>query len=472
MSPSSEQPALPGRRALTCVFLMGGMCSSQAHAITAVTDIDYLGAGIATPSAPHSLYESDDGRLRLNGGLTLYGFGAATDNVNFGSGSSIDGGAPTGTSPDWMEAAGQPALTAEWDIPDGGTWFTGVQGSYALTRGSAYGDAAGATPGHPEHARLDRAYLGWRSGDLWADTLGEDAITLSAGRQKFEFGDGFLVGDGFTDTGKYAGYYIGPSEGFKNSAVASIESHGWHGDLFHLEADQYVSGGPDDETSTNGVNVDYTWGDRAKVGAAYLRVYDSDIAGRDGMDVYNLRAKGKPFAAVPDFSLGGQIVREKNSDEGIDDNGWYIQATYDFSEAPWTPQIAYRHAEFGEDYDTLFYDFAGGWGNWFMGEIVGEYMLFNANLDVDMLRFSVAPRDDLEVGAIGYRFRYHDTEAAGASHSDFANELNLYADWSITERLSLSGIYAIADPQQGAEERFGGNDDTAQLFELYATYTF
>lgn len=458
------------RRSLVAVALM--LPASGVFAYSAVTDIDYQNAGIVPPAAPHSLYESNDGDVRLNGGLSLYGFAAATSDVNFGSRSSIDGGAPTGESPDWLEAVAQPALTAEWDVDGAGTWFTGVQGSYAATRGSAYGDAAGATPDHPEHARLDRAYLGWRSGSLWADTLGEDAITLSGGRQKFQFGEGFLVGDGFTDTGKYSGYYIGPSEGFENTAVASIDSHGWHGDLFHLEADQYVLGGPDVETKANGINVDYTLGERAKIGAAYLRVYDSDTAGRDGMDVYNLRAKGKPFAAVPNFSLGGQIVHEKNDDEGIDDNGWYVQATYDFVDAPWTPQIAYRHAEFEENYDTLFYDFAGGWGNWFMGEIVGEYMLFNSNLDIDMLRFSVAPRDDLEAGVIGYHFRYHDREAAGASDSDFADEINLYADWSVTERLSLSAIYAFASPNAGAEERFGGNDDDAQLIELYATYTF
>ncbi|MCD6008622.1 hypothetical protein [Halomonas sp. IOP_31] len=92
----------------------------------------------------------------------------------------------------------------------------------------------------------------------------------------------------------------------------------------------------------------------------------------------------------------------------MDADGWYQQGTYTFSDVPWRPQLAYRRAEFGADYDTLFYDFAGGWGNWFMGEIEGEYMLFNSNLDIDTLRFSLMPSDSLEIGAIGYRFRYHD----------------------------------------------------------------
>ncbi|SHF37464.1 hypothetical protein SAMN02745148_02471 [Modicisalibacter ilicicola DSM 19980] len=464
--PPAETPAR-GRLGVLCCLAV-----ASPQALAAVTDIDYLDAGIRPLSSEHTFYESVDGDVRLKAGLSLYAAGIVTDDVNFGSDRSIDGAAPTQKSPAWWEAAAKPGVLGEWDIPDSGTLFSGVQGSYALTRGSRYGDAAGTTPNHPEQGRIDRAYLGWQSGTLWADALGEDAVTLSFGRQKFIFGDGFLVGDGYTDLGKYAGYYVGPSEAFARSAVATIDSHGWHGDLFYLKADQYVSGGPDNETSLNGTNVDYTWGERAKFGAAYLDVYDSDIPIRDGMEVYNLRAKGIPLANVPNLSLGGQWVHQKNDDENTDEDGWYLQATYTFKNAPLRPQFMYRRAEFSENYDTLFYDFAGGWGNWFMGEIVGEYMLFNSNLDIDMVKASIQPRDDLETGLIGYRFRYHDVEAAGASDSDFAKEVNLYADWSITDKFSVSAVYAVAFPDEGADERFAGNDETSQLFEIYTYYRF
>lgn len=453
-------------------WVLGCLAGMSTQAFAAVTDIDYQESGISPLSSEHTLYESVDGDVRIRGGLLLSWFGAATDDINFGSDRSLDGAKPTQKSPSWWEAGAQPEMIGEWDIENSGTLFTGLKGNYLMTRGSRYGDAAGSTPGHPENGRLDLAYLGWRSGTVFADSLGKDAVTLSFGRQKFIFGDGFLVGDGFTDLGKYAGFYTGASEGFDNSAVASIDSHGWHGDLFYLKASQYVSGGPDNDTSLNGTNVDYTWGDRAKFGAAYLNLYDSDIAARDGMDVYNLRAKGVPLASVPNLSLGGQWVHQKNGSQDVDDDGWYLQATYTFDNMPWRPQIFYRRAEFSENYDPLFYDFVSGWGNWFMGEIVGEYMLFNSNLDVDMIKASIQPRDDLEAGLIGYRFRYHDTQAAGVSNKDFAKEVNLYADWSITDKLTLSAIYAVAFPGEGAEERFQDNDSTSQLFELYAIYRF
>lgn len=447
--------------------LVGLFCSAGLAMPTfgAVTDIDYKEAGIKLPSAPHSLYESIDGDVRLQGGLMLYLFGAVTNDVNFGSDYSIDGAAPTQEGPDWWETVAQPALTGEMDIASRGTVFAGLQGSHAMTRGSRYGDAAGATPGHPEASRVDRAYLGWRS-------PGEEGVTLSFGHQKFIFGDGFLVGDGYADTGRYAAYYIGPSESFRNTAIASLDHRGWHGDLFHLEQDQYVSGTSDEQTRVNGANLDYTWGDRAKFGAAYLHTYASDIATREDMEVYNLRAKGMPLTGVPNLALAGQLVREENDDQGIDDTGWFLQATYTFREMPWRPEVLYRRAEFSENYDTLFYDFAGGWGNWFMGEIVGEYMLFNSNLDIDMIKASVQPHNALETGIIGYRFRYHDSQSAGATDRNFAREINLYTDWTINPRLSLSAIYAVAVPDDGADERFMDNDDTAQLFEIFASYRF
>ncbi|WP_158700906.1 alginate export family protein [Phytohalomonas tamaricis] len=450
------------------ISLLGGM-APLAHALTTVTDIDYLNAGIQLPPADIELYNNEQSGIRLNGALSLYGYGAVTRNANFGARESI-GGATTKRHPAWWEASLVPILTGEADMPGGSRLFGGVKGVLSMTRGNQYGDIDGATPGHPEHGRVDLAYLGWNSGTLLADSLGEDALSLSFGRQKFEFGDGFLVGDGYSDTGKYAGYYIGPSEGFQNSVVASIDSHGWHGDLFHLKQDQYVQGGSDQQTYANGANVDYTWDGRAKFGAAYVHTYHSDTASREGMDVYNLRAKGVPFEAIPDLSLGGQYVHEDNSKAGINDDGWYAQATYTFSNVKWTPQLMYRYAEFSENYDTLFYDFAGGWGNWYMGEIVGEYMLFNSNLKVDMIRASIQPNESLEAGVIGYRFRYKDTPDSVTSR-DFAKEVDLYADWNLTDSFALSGVYGVAFPDRGAKQTFN-TDHTSQLFQVFATYTF
>ena len=44
------------------------------------------------------------------------------------------------------------------------------------------------------NAALEDAVAGWHSGNLFADSMGEDAIELSGGRQSFVLGDAFLIG--------------------------------------------------------------------------------------------------------------------------------------------------------------------------------------------------------------------------------------------------------------------------------------
>lgn len=433
-----------------------------------VTDVGLTEDGVIEAAADHVIYDNPSQGLRLKGGFSLMGFGAGTHNINYGS--------RTGNrhkSPAWWEATAAPSLSGEYDLPGNvGSLFGGATAYYSMTRGNGDGDPAGTTPDHPEHFRLDTAYLGWRSGNLFADSLGEDALSFSFGRQGFQFGDGFLIGDGFGEQGKYGGYYIGPSIGFHSSVLLSLDSHGWHADLFHLKASEYnvLEGnyGQYQNTSLNGLNVDYTLNDRAQFGAAYVHSYNSWDESRSGMDIYNVRAKGTPFAALPGFSLGGQYVWE-DRDHGDNGHAWYGQASYAFQDTPWNPVISYRRSEFSENYDPMYNSFAGGWGSWFYGEIAGEYQILNSNMNIDMVKVAVTPASFVETGLIGYNFRRD--QATGSGSKTFSKELNLYADWTITDNLSLETVYGIAFPDDAAEADFGSRKNS-QLAQIFATYTF
>ncbi|MFD2438894.1 hypothetical protein [Modicisalibacter luteus] len=116
----------PQRRLLRLLPGLGSMALLPMPSFAAVTDLDYVEAGIKPPSAPHTFYESVDGRRYAKAGLMLYGFGAVTDDLNFGSSYSIDGAAPTQEDPAWWEAVIQPALTAGWNT-GAGTFFTGCR---------------------------------------------------------------------------------------------------------------------------------------------------------------------------------------------------------------------------------------------------------------------------------------------------------------------------------------------------------
>ncbi|ROO32927.1 hypothetical protein [Salinisphaera japonica] len=468
---------------LTVLAATGPLCvpaaqargPNKSKASTTVVDLDYFDAGLQQPDATNVFYGDDDGPgLKLRWGLTLFLSGVASKNANYGSNVSI-GGNPVNEDNAWWEHSGLPVLRADYTWAEGGRVFGGASAVYNITRGSGFGDNTGATPNHPEALRLDQAYLGWNSGQLFADSLGEDALQFAAGRMDFAFGEGFLVGDGYFDTGKQGGYYNGVSEAFEKAAVATIDSHGWHGDLFYLEQDQFRPG-RDDETRSYGANVHYRFTGRAELGAAYLKTYKSNVPALDGTDIYNLRAKGKPIPALKNLAIGGQYVYESNPKNDIDDSGWYAEASYKFQNTWLDPQLIYRRAEFSANYNTVYYDWSGGWGNWYMGEVVGEFQLFNSNLDVDMVKTKLHFTDRLNGGAIAYRFSYHNAqESAGITSRNFAKELDFYMNFNVNKHLILQAVYGFAVPDDGATQSFPDDQNADQVSHvgvLFATVMF
>ncbi|MGI4840890.1 MAG: alginate export family protein [Janthinobacterium lividum] len=348
-----------------------------------------------------------------------------------------------------------------------GTFFGGVSAIGAMTRGGS--DAAGLTHDDPERASLETAFVGWKSGDVFSG-LGKDAITLSAGKQTFMVGDGFLVGDGHADQGKDGAAWIGPRTAFSNTLIAQLNTGKVHADLFDLRANANTDYFDYHEhLRMRGANLE--WRDTlGTLGATYLHTVDADNAARDGLNVYDVRAKGTPFSAVPQLGLAGEYVWEKGGDARKSGQGWYAQASYAFTDLPWTPTLTYRRTQYSDDYDPLTYGYGGQYGDWYQGEIVGEYMLFNNNVDIDMLKLAVAPRQDLTVGLMGYKFQF-DKKPDGITSRDFAKEIDLYANWTITPAVTLSAVYGLATPGDGAKQAFG-NNARSNLFETLITWTF
>tara|TARA_B100000929_G_scaffold213393_1_gene170431 strand:+ start:803 stop:2233 length:1431 start_codon:yes stop_codon:yes gene_type:complete len=464
-------------RALT-LTLIGLACATSAQArgpdasksSLTVVELGYFDDGLQQPDATNQFYNNESLGLSLQWGLTAYVSGVASDNANFGADESI-GGNPVNVDNSWWENSALPVLRGQYQLPDKrGQIFAGTSAVYNMTRGSAYGDNSGSTPNHPETIRLDQAYVGWKSGDMFADTLGKDALKIAGGRLDFAFGDGFLVGDGFFDTGAKGGYYNGVSEAFENAGVVSLVTHGLRADLFYLEQDQYRPRA-DDHTSSYGTNLSYRWRERAQFGFAYLKTYKSTVAALDGTDIYNIRAKGKPIGALPNLSIGGQLVYEYNPENQINDKGWFVEGSYKAKSLFLKPQLIYRRAEFTTNYNTVFYDWGGGWGNWYMGEVVGEYMLFNSNLDVDMIKTKFNFTKNLNGGAIAYRFSYHNAQQSqGITDRNFANELDFYANWTVNKHLIVQGVYGFAVPNDGATQSYPDEDNADQISQVAAAF--
>jgi hypothetical protein len=410
-----------------------------------------------------------------------------TENTNFGFGRfDLRTGEVTGDA-QWAEGYVEPSLGATFESESAGTVYGLVSGVGALTRGD--GDAGGFTD-DDENITIEQLHAGWRSGALFAESLGEDALDLSAGRQDFQVGDGFLIYDGNFDTEGEGAYWLGPRTAFSFAGLARVNTSPLGGQLFFLrgDADQGHSEAP-------GVNLDYGLGDHglgddAVLGAMYLQIVDVDPrfeAGtpRDGMQVATVRLNDLRVPGFEDVGLHAQYARQFGDGQNVDFDAqaFYVEPFYEFSSLPWTPTLAYRFAWFSgdpdpddderEDFDPLFYDYSRGWGTWVQGEITGEYLLFNSNQINHMVHLSAYPTEEIGIGALYFHFDLEEENYFGTpvSDRDFADEVNLYVDWTINDNVSVGGLYGVALPGDAAEEAFG-EDDPFHLFQIYAIVTF
>jgi hypothetical protein len=90
-----------------------------------------------------------------------------------------------------------------------------------------------------------------------------------------------------------------------------------------------------------------------------------------------------------------------------------------------------------------------------------------------MVKLSFAPTDSLGLGAIYYHFALDEKNFFGTPVSDrgFADEVNLYADWTVSDNVYVSGVAGVAFPAKGAEQAIG-DDENILVLEAYVVLTF
>ena len=149
--------------------------------------------------------------------------------------------------------------------PGGSTWREGfikygVSGDQGLAgNGSLYGalnwvssgawgdgDAGGNRDGSERTTKIEDAYLGWRSGDMFP-LLGKDGVDISGGRQVIHLGSGFLINDDGPNLGKGpadgalnrgGGFYLGARHAFDRTAMLRLGGQdGLHGSVLWLKSD-------------------------------------------------------------------------------------------------------------------------------------------------------------------------------------------------------------------------------------------
>lgn len=155
------------------------------------------------------------------------------------------------------------------------------------------------------------------------------------------------------------------------------------------------------------------------------------------------------------------------------------------------PFVGYRFAYFSGDdgsgdnrgFDPLFYGFSD-WNQWYLGEIIGEYVATNRNASVHLLRLKTQPTEKLGVNLyyLYYRLNHRsegtitprppaNPRVALINDKSLGQELDFVLDWAATDNLAFSGVAAAFFPGSGAKDFFQ-DDNIWMHFMIYTSIHF
>lgn len=430
---------------------------------------------VAGTANAYPLYEDDNSKLNfdLELGLGLFN----SDKVYTQTRSQP-------AHPTWEEFYVKYGFSGEHGFSGKGSVYGALNLVTSATRGQ--GDPAGFTSGDEGATDIEEGYIGWRSGGL-VSWLGEDGIDISVGSQILVIGDGFLVNGDIFDFGngfdalasqgaaprgldRGGAYYLAPRRAFRQTVVLRLGGEqGWHADGFWLKTDNKGQA----DTELAGVNFEYRSAAYGTVGVTYLEGLDVErtsaaflgLSQRDGQETFAVRGRG--HLGIKTLTLAGEYVTQNNGRLGRD-HAWYAEGGWAFAELPATPEFNYRYSSFSRGYDPLFYGF-NRYGTWYQGEVAGNFAgPFSTGADIQQIRLTLKPLPAVKFGILFFDF---DNTASGATDG---NEIDIYAEWAVTEHLFISPLVGLYTPDHSAVQGGTqlGDDDTNVLAGLYAVFNF
>jgi hypothetical protein len=428
------------------------------------------GALVSLPTlAEQELFTDSDGTTKILFNVDLIGAAYQSQNSWFGESASLIGE----DTDAWADFGVEPQITLEMPMGEG-TFFGAISGVYTSTYGT---DASlvGAGLDDTSEATLEQGHIGWRAEDFFEGIEG-DTFTLTLGKQDYNIGTGLLMNDGGGDGGERGGWYLGMRKTFSEALIASLKTDKWLAEGFTLK-NRPRAGGTQGEAY--GTNVEYTYGEMVTFGGTYMNV-DPNTTGSVDADVFSARVDWRTMGG---FGISGEYVDESSSQ--IDANGFYGQVSYELMDTRWSPVLSYRYAHFDGDnpataIDERFREIAYGytdWGFWYQGEITGEYALGNGNLESQMLRAKVQPKEGVTVNFFYYNFTLDQPgdPGFGVTSDDWGDEVNFTVEWEASDNLYIIGVIGALFPGDGAEQYVGatpGSTDDWLHAMLYMMYSW
>ncbi len=409
--------------------------------------------------------EATFGPLSLRPTLNLQAAGFADANAGF-DGAWAAG--PLDEADVWFEHSNEVGLNAVLDAGRYGTLKARVSGVFTLTTGGLDAAVSSGADFNQRSYTLEDAYLLWQSGHAFA-SLGFNAVEVGYGNQNYQVFDGLLFWDGAADGALRGATWLTPRRAFREAGLVRVNLAAWTIEGVHLA----YNDDPDTHTRVGAGRVEYASHNQVlrslKTGFMYFNVYASDVPSRDGLNGFYLYHEGTPFAGLPALTYTTSFVAETNSRRvGLSQAyGWFVAPAYELRTLPWSPQLSYRYASFSgggsRNFDSLFTGLSD-WGSWFQGELLGEFVLSNSNLNSHMVRLELTPADGLTLNLFYWKFLLDDrqqdfgpTPARVASHA-LADEVDVILDLTVTNWWSMTAAFTAAVPNDGFREATGGND--------------
>lgn len=420
-----------------------------------------LAALLAQPSAQAiELYADDESHLNADI-LAVYGLFNSRKNYDATPGGST-----------WREGFIKYVISGDQRLAGNGSAYGALSWVSSATWGD--GDAAGNTDGTERTTKLEDAYLGWRSGELFP-LLGKDGVDASFGRQVVKLGRGFLINDDGPNLGKGpadgaldrgGAYYLAARHAFDRTAVLRLGGErGVHASALWLKSDNRaqaeteLAAGTLDYTTAAGT-LGLTWVHGLGVTEQWASEFQRQ---RDGMDTYSLRGEGN--AGIDNASFAFEYAWQDK--QAGPEKAWYAEAGYTFAELPWAPSLTYRYTRYSEGWDALFTGLSTGYGTWFQGEVAANYAgPFNSNTGVHHLGLVAKPLENLTLGALYFDF---DTLHTRNALNLGARELDLYVEWAVSPHLIVSPLVGLYQPKK--DENTGGNQVGGNGTNLYSQVT-
>ena len=319
-------------------------------------------------------------RLYRSGDLLLMGSLTGAVGLFSMSGNDFDKPAALATpgyksNPSWGEGFIEPGITARYQLGSGASLYGGYAWMGTATRGTDNGGN-----GNTWHGDNEQLYGGLK----WRDAGSGFSIDASYGQQDFQVGKGMLIAKSASNGPQRGANELSPRAAWANAALVTASYQDFKLQGFWLKPNESTSA----ETGTRlaGANLEWNSTGPVRLGAMWIHVPDSEIVTRDGLNVYDLRARVHPIVAASKLWVEADYAWQKKDNVAAD--GWLVQANYNAKDMPWKPLFDFRYASLSGDkpgtskwegFDPLY--FGGSNPNWYQGQI-GSTIFGNTNLNV------------------------------------------------------------------------------------------